>query len=165
MDQKNRVGLGSSSFILGWSTCYLENRQVYSNSLKLEANILHEIWGNVSTAIFMERNGHVYLTASASTFIKKGTPAQVFSVDFAKFLGTAVLQSTCNSGHGICIYFRVFFWLLLPKFNFWKRDWALSYFLNIFLFPEILSFMSFGNSWGNWYNKFAILDITFCFYL
>ena len=62
------------------------------------------------------------------------------------------------------------FWLLLPKFNFWKGDWALGYvstqiwdFPNIFLFPKILSLKSFGNSWGSSYTKFAILDITFRF--
>ena len=62
------------------------------------------------------------------------------------------------------------FWQLLPKFNLWKEDWALGYvstqiwdFPNIFLFPKILSLKLFGNSWGNSYTKFAILDITFCF--
>ena len=34
-------------------------------------------------------------------------------------------------------------------------------FLNIFLFPKILSLMSFGNLRSNSYTKFAILDITF----
>ena len=41
------------------------------------------------------------------------------------------------------------FWLLLPKFNFWKGDWALGYvstqiwdFSNISLFPKILSLKS-----------------------
>ena len=41
------------------------------------------------------------------------------------------------------------FWLLLPKFNIWKGDWALSdistqiwYFSNISLFPKILSLKS-----------------------
>ena len=44
------------------------------------------------------------------------------------------------------------FWLLLPKFNFWKEDWALDYvstivwdFPNISLFPKILSLKSLGN--------------------
>ena len=43
------------------------------------------------------------------------------------------------------LLYRVF-WLLLPKFNFWKGDWALGYvstqiwdFPNISLFPKILS--------------------------
>ena len=67
------------------------------------------------------------------------------------------------------LLFRVF-WLLLPKFNFWKGDWVLGYvstqiwdFPNISLFPKILSVKSFGNSWDNSYTKFAILDITFRF--
>ena len=35
---------------------------------------------------------------------------------------------------------------------------------NIFvIFPYFLSLKSFGNSWGNSYTKFAILDITFRF--
>ena len=62
------------------------------------------------------------------------------------------------------------FWLLLPKFNFWKGDWALGYvstqiwdFPNISLFPKILSLKSFGNLWGNSYTMFAILDRTFHF--
>ena len=62
------------------------------------------------------------------------------------------------------------FWLLLPKFNLWKGDWALGYvsiqiwdFPNISLFPKILILKWFGNSWGNSYTKFAILDITFRF--
>ena len=62
------------------------------------------------------------------------------------------------------------FWLLLPKFNFWKGDWVLDYFStqiwdfpNISLFPKTLSLKSFGNSWGNSCTKFAILDITFRF--
>ena len=59
------------------------------------------------------------------------------------------------------------FWLLLPKFNFWKGDWTLGYistqiwdFPNIFLFPKILSLTLFGNSWGSSYTEFAILDIV-----
>ena len=66
--------------------------------------------------------------------------------------------------------FVEFFWLLLPKFNFWKGYWELGYastkiwdFRKISLFPKILSLKSFGNSWGNWYTKFAILGITFHF--
>ena len=62
------------------------------------------------------------------------------------------------------------FWLLQPKFNFLNGDWALTYvstqiwdYLNISLFPKILSVKSFGNSRGNWCTKFAILVITFCF--
>ena len=62
------------------------------------------------------------------------------------------------------------FWLILPKFNFWKGDRALGYvttqiwdFPNICLFPNILSLKSFGNSFGNSYSKFAILVITFRF--
>ena len=62
------------------------------------------------------------------------------------------------------------FGLLLPKFNFWKGDWALGYvstqiwdFSNISLFPKILSLKSFDNLWGNSHTKFAILDITFRF--
>ena len=39
----------------------------------------------------------------------------------------------------------------------------ISYFHNISLFPKIPSLKSFGNSWGNSYTKFAILDIKFCF--
>ena len=48
------------------------------------------------------------------------------------------------------IYFCVF-WLLLPKFNFWKGDWALGYVSNQIytLFPKNLSLKSFGNSWDN----------------
>ena len=48
------------------------------------------------------------------------------------------------------------FWLLLPKVNFWKGDWALGYVStqiwdvpNISLFPKIVTLKSFGNSWGN----------------
>ena len=40
------------------------------------------------------------------------------------------------------------------------------------IYPKVLSLKSFGNSWGNFYTKFAILDITknirelyFSFYL
>ena len=62
------------------------------------------------------------------------------------------------------------FWLLLPKSNLWKGNWALGYvsaqicdFPNISLFPKILILKSFGNAWGNLYTKFAILDITFHF--
>ena len=62
------------------------------------------------------------------------------------------------------------FWLLLPKFNFCRGDGALGYVStqiwdapNISLFPKILSLKSFGNSWGNLYTKFSILDITFRF--
>ena len=36
-------------------------------------------------------------------------------------------------------------------------------FLDISLFPKILSLKLFGNSWGNSYTKFAILDINFRF--
>ena len=62
------------------------------------------------------------------------------------------------------------FWLLLPKFNFWKGNWAyvstqIWDFPNISLFRKILSLKSFGNSWGNSYTKFAILDIMFRFTL
>ena len=63
------------------------------------------------------------------------------------------------------------FWMLLPKFNFWKGDSALGHvfsqiwvdFPNISLFPKILSLKSIGNSWGNLYSKFAMLDITIRF--
>ena len=62
------------------------------------------------------------------------------------------------------------FWLLLPKLNVSKGDWALDYvssqiwhFLKISLFPNILSFNSFGNLWGNSHTKFALLVITFRF--
>ena len=58
------------------------------------------------------------------------------------------------------------FWLLLPRFNFWRGGWALGYVStqiwdapNISLFPKTLSLKLFGNS----YTKFAILDITFRF--
>ena len=61
-------------------------------------------------------------------------------------------------------------WVVLAKLNFWKGDWGLGYvftqiwdFRNISLFPKILSLKLFGNSWGNSYTKFAILDITFRF--
>ena len=36
-------------------------------------------------------------------------------------------------------------------------------FPNISLFPRFLSLMSFGNSWGNSYIKFLILNIKFRF--
>ena len=62
------------------------------------------------------------------------------------------------------------FWLLLPKFNFWKGDWALGYvstqikyFPNISLFPQIIGLKTFGNSWRNSYTKFTISDVTFRF--
>ena len=52
--------------------------------------------------------------------------------------------------------FNFFFLLLLTKFSFWQEDLALGYysmkfedFLDISLFPKILSLRSFGNSWGN----------------
>ena len=58
----------------------------------------------------------------------------------------------------------------MPKFNFWKGDWALGYssiliwdFSNSPAFPKILSLKSFGNSWGNSYTNFIILDIKFRF--
>ena len=60
--------------------------------------------------------------------------------------------------------------MLLPMFNFLKGDWALGYpslqvldFLNISLFPKMLSLKSFGNSWRILYTEFAKLDITFRF--
>ena len=63
-----------------------------------------------------------------------------------------------------------YFFLILPKFRFWSGGWALGYvstriwdFPNISLFPMILSLKSFGNSWGNSYTNFAILDTTFRF--
>ena len=62
------------------------------------------------------------------------------------------------------------FELLLPKFIFWKGDWALGYestqiwdFRNISLFSKILILKSFGNLWGNSYTKFAVLDTSFRF--
>ena len=55
-------------------------------------------------------------------------------------------------------YFLGLFLLVLTKFSFWRGEWALGYhylkfrhFLNIFLFTKILSFKSYGNSWGNSY--------------
>ena len=60
------------------------------------------------------------------------------------------------------------FWLLLLKINFWIGGWALGYvstqiwdFPNISLFPKILDLKWLGNSLGNLYTKFAILDIKF----
>ena len=47
-------------------------------------------------------------------------------------------------------------WLLLPNVS--TQIWD---FPNISLFSRILSLKSFGNSWGNSYTKFAVLDITF----
>ena len=55
--------------------------------------------------------------------------------------------------------FSHFLWLL-PKFYLWRGDWTLGY---DSLFPKILSLKLFGISWGNWYTKFAILDMTFRF--
>ena len=64
------------------------------------------------------------------------------------------------------------FWLLEPKFNFWKGDWEtvwahvstkIGSFPNSSVFPMILSLRLFGNSWGNSYTKFDIPDITFRF--
>ena len=58
------------------------------------------------------------------------------------------------------------FWLLMPRFNFWKGDWALGYdsiqildFANVSSFPKILSIGS--------YSKFVILNIKYhvSFYL
>ena len=79
------------------------------------------------------------------------------------------IQYNWTGRKSLILLLRVF-WLLLPKFNFWKGVWALGYvstqiwdFPNISLFPKILSLKSFGNSWGNSYTKFAILDITFHF--
>ena len=69
----------------------------------------------------------------------------------------------------VFLFLRVF-WRLLPKFSFPKGDWALGYvsaqvwdFLNISLFPKLLSLKLVGNSWGNSYSKFAILNMTFRF--
>ena len=68
------------------------------------------------------------------------------------------------------VYFWGVFWLLLPKFSFWKKDWRLVYvstkmwdFPKISLFSKIQGLKSFGNLWGNSYTKFAILDIKVCF--
>ena len=65
-----------------------------------------------------------------------------------------------------------FFWLLLPKFNFWKGDWALGYvstqiwnFPTISLFPKILSFKLFCNSWGNSDTKVCCTRYHILFYL
>ena len=62
------------------------------------------------------------------------------------------------------------FWLLLSVFDFWKGDWVLGYvstkvwdFLNISLFPQVVSLKLFGNSSGNSYSKYAILDSMFRF--
>ena len=52
------------------------------------------------------------------------------------------------------------FWQLLSLFNFCKEDWAFDIFL---IFPNFLSPTSFGNSWGNSFTKFFMLDIKYCF--
>lgn len=38
----------------------LKTAKVISNSLKLKANILHKIWGNLPIFIFIERSFHIY---------------------------------------------------------------------------------------------------------
>ena len=52
--------------------------------------------------------------------------------------------------------------LLLPKFNFWKGDWALGY-ISTQIYGFLRSHKSFGNSWGNSYTTIAILDTMFYF--
>ena len=60
----------------------------------------------------------------------------------------------------------VCFWLLLPKFNFWKRDEALGYvstrIWDSLILPYFLISLSL-NSFGNSTTKFAILDMMLCF--
>ena len=52
------------------------------------------------------------------------------------------------------------FWLLLPKFNFWKGDWELgSTSTQLLDFLHISCHKSFSNSWGNSYIMLFILDI------
>ena len=60
------------------------------------------------------------------------------------------IEKSSKTGHEkkSLISFLCDFWLLLPKFNFWKRDWALGYvfiqiwdFPNISLFPKISRFV------------------------
>ena len=87
-------------------------------------------------------------------------PGQNICNKIEKFSKTGQDKKSLISAFGV---FRV----LLLKFNFWKENWDLSYastkildFLNLSLFPKILSLMSFGNSWGSSDTKFAILDIT-----
>ena len=74
----------------------------------------------------------------------------------------------------ICYLILSVFWQLLSKFNFWKADWALGclstqiwHFFNISQFRKILSLKSFGNfsgnSWGNSFTKFVILDVKYRF--
>ena len=60
------------------------------------------------------------------------------------------------------------FLLLLSKFNFCKGDRVLRcistkiwLFFNISYFPNIQTLTSFGNSWGDVYTKFFILNIKF----
>ena len=72
------------------------------------------------------------------------------------------------TGKESLVFIFSYFYLLLPKSNIFKGDWALGYvstqiwgFPNIFYFPNILSLSSFCNSWSNTYNKFTILDIIF----
>ena len=62
------------------------------------------------------------------------------------------------------------FWLRLPKFTFWKENWALEYvstqnldFPNVSFFPMFLCLKLFRNLWGKSDTKLAILDIICLF--
>ena len=77
-------------------------------------------------------------------------------------------QTKLNNNEKIWWLFLHIFLASVPKIYFCKENWALDCiptqfwdFTNISLFPRNLK--SFGNSWGNLYIRFLILDIEFRF--
>ena len=98
----------------------------------------------------MSKNGHTYFENLVNTTRFLKVYLAIFNIMFGGFERERRNPVKLERARKVWYLLLLGFWLLLPRFNFWKGDW--------WLFPNFLRSYrkSFGNSWRNSHTRYQI---------